>query len=110
MAMNRENDILNLTRFLLQNIKNYTDNRIDEAAEDAVKRVIKKQIKNCLKAVIVAAFAIFLLLGYISLIFVSIHIANSDAPMSIRVHLVVVAFTWAIMSSLIIVKIIDSKE
>lgn len=110
MAMNQENDILNRTRFLIQGLKDYTDNRIDEAAEDAVKRVIKKQIKNCLKAVILAAFAIFLLLGYISLIYVSIHIANSDAPMSIRVHQVVVAFTWAIMISLIIVKIVDSKE
>lgn len=41
--MNRENDILNHTRFLIQGLKNYTDARVDEAAEDAVKRALAER-------------------------------------------------------------------
>lgn len=29
--MNRENDLLNYTRFLIQGLKDYTDKRVDES-------------------------------------------------------------------------------
>ena len=81
--MNRENDILNRTRFLIQGLKDYTDARVDEAAEEAVRRVIKKSIKNCLKMAGLTALAILMFFGFIGLAFVSFYIMNSDAPISI---------------------------
>lgn len=57
-----------------------------------------------------AGLAILMVSGYISLIFVCIHIMNSDAPMSIRVHQMVVTLTWAIGVSWIIATLIESDE
>ena len=71
--MNRENDILNRTRFLIQGLKDYTDARVDEAAEEAVRRVIKKSIKNCLKMAGLTALAILMFFGFIGLAFVSFY-------------------------------------
>lgn len=47
--MNRENDILNHTRILIQRLKNYTDARIDETAEDAVRRVLAERDREVKK-------------------------------------------------------------
>lgn len=94
--MNRENDILNRTRFLIQGLKDYTDARIDDAAEDAVRRVIKEQIKNCLKMAGLTALVIFMFFGFIGLVLVIVYIANSDAPIYIRLSLFVVILTWAV--------------
>jgi len=43
MFKNRENDILDRTRFLIQGLKDYTDNRIDETVEDTVRRVFEER-------------------------------------------------------------------
>lgn len=110
MFKNRENDILDRTRFLIQGLKDYTDARVDEAAEEAVRRVIKKSIKNWLKMAGLTALGILIFFGYIGLIFVSVHIMNSDAPISIRVYQWVVILTWTIGSSWIIVNLIESDE
>ena len=108
--MNRENDILNRTRFLIQGLKDYTDNRVDEAAEAAVRRAIKKSIKNCLKMAGLTALAIFMLFGFIGLAFVSVYIMNSDASMSIRLYQFVVTLTWVIGISCMIASLIEGEE
>lgn len=43
MFKNRENDILDRTRLLIQGLKDYTDARVDEAAEEAVRRVLAER-------------------------------------------------------------------
>lgn len=108
--MNRENDILNHTRFLIQGLKDYTDARIDEAAEDAVRRVIKEQIKNCLKMAGFTALVIFMFFGFIGLVFVGAYILNSDASISIRLCQFVVNLTWVIGVGWMIVSSIEGKE
>lgn len=92
--MNRENDILNRTRFLIQGLKDYTDARIDDAAEDAVRRVIKKQINKWLKKAGAMIFVIFMFSGLIGLVLVGVYIMNSDASISIRISHFVVILTW----------------
>ena len=108
--MNRENDILNRTRFLIQGLKDYTDARVDEAAEEAVRRVIKKSIKNCLKMAGLTALAILMFFGFIGLAFVSFYIMNSDAPISIIAYQCVVISTWVIGVSCMMVSLIESEE
>ena len=108
--MNRENDILNRTRFLIQGLKDYTDARVDEAAEEAVRRVIKKSIKNCLKMAGLTALAILMFFGFIGLAFVSFYIMNSDAPISIIAYQCVVISTWVIGVSCMMLSLIESEE
>ena len=108
--MNRENDILNRTRFLIQGLKDYTDARVDEAAEEAVRRVIKKSIKNCLKMAGLTALAILMFFGFIGLAFVSFYIMNSDAPSSIIAYQCVVISTWVIGVSWMMLSLIESEE
>ncbi|CVI68159.1 hypothetical protein [Alistipes sp. CHKCI003] len=108
--MNRENDILNRTRFLIQGLKDYTDARVDEAAEEAVRRVIKKSIKNCLKMAGLTALAILMFFGFIGLAFVSFYIMNSDAPISIIAYQCVVISTWVIGVSWMMLSLIESEE
>lgn len=110
MFKNRENDILDRTRFLIQGLKDYTDARVDEAAEEAVRRVIKKSIKNWLKMAGLTALVILIFFGYIGLIFVNVYIMNSDAPTSIRLYQFVVVLTWAVGVTWMIVSMINSKE
>lgn len=57
--MNREDDILSRTRFLIQGIKDYTDNRIDEAVEDAVRRTFeeRRRIRNEIVVIITGLIA-----------------------------------------------------
>ena len=108
--MNRENDILNRTRLLIQGLKDYTDARVDEAAEEAVRRVIKKSIKNCLKMAGLTALAILMFFGFIGLAFVSFYIMNSDAPISIIAYQCVVISTWVIGVSWMMLSLIESEE
>ena len=108
--MNRENDILNRTRFLIQGLKDYTDARVDEAAEEAVRRVIKKSIKNCLKMAGLTALAILMFFGFIGLAFVSFYIMNSDAPISIIAYQCVVISTCVIGVSWMMLSLIESEE
>ena len=108
--MNRENDILNRPRFLIQGLKDYTDARVDEAAEEAVRRVIKKSIKNCLKMAGLTALAILMFFGFIGLAFVSFYIMNSDAPISIIAYQCVVISTWVIGVSWMMLSLIESEE
>lgn len=110
MFKNRENDILDRTRFLIQGLKDYTDARVDEAAEEAVRRVIKKSIKNWLKMAGLTALVIFMFFGFIGLAFVSVYIMDSDASMSIRLYQFVVNLTWVVGVSWMIVSVINSKE
>lgn len=108
--MNDERNLLNYTRFLIEGLKDYTDARVDEAAEEAVRRVIKKSIKNWLKMAGLTVFVIFMFLGFIGLMFVSVYIMNSDAPISIRLYQFVVFLTWLVGVSWMIVSVTNSRE
>ena len=68
--MNRENDILNRTRFLIQDIKNYTDNRIDEAVEDAVRRAFEERRRERNAIVAIITILIAFMFGVICVCFV----------------------------------------
>lgn len=96
--MNREDDILSRTRFLIQGIKDYTDNRIDKAVEDAVRRTFeeRRRIRNETVATIIKCLVLILCLGCVCVVLITV----IDAPNRSTFQLIaawVAAVSWFVL-------------